>query len=82
MGNFWQDLDRYLGDYDRDERAAEIEQTMLEENSDYAVNGEDATCIPANFVSDADLPGARVHAPGHVEYIADQYGDPWGRFES
>lgn len=78
---FESDVAREIAAYEAAETTAERDDSMRSENSDYAVNGEAATLIPANDVLDADLPGARVYGPGHVEYIADQYGDPWGRFE-
>lgn len=80
MADFFTDLNRHIATYEAGERADEIERDMRSEASDFAVNGEGATLIPANDVRDADVPGARIHGPGHVSYIADQYGDPWGRF--
>jgi hypothetical protein len=50
MANFWTDLNRYLGEYDLSEYLADEEQRMMAENSDYAVNGEDADEIPEDLV--------------------------------
>lgn len=57
MASFETDLARYLDAYDRAEHLASVEEDMMSENSDYAVNGEAATLIPSDLVADAEIPG-------------------------
>lgn len=56
MASFETDLARYLAAYERDEAAAEVEENMMSENSDYAVNGENARFLPPSAVLDAGDP--------------------------
>jgi hypothetical protein len=51
MANFWTDLNRHLGEYELAEYLADEEERMVNENSDYAVNGEDADLIPEDLVT-------------------------------
>lgn len=49
---------RYMAEYDADEAASEAERVMMEADSDWAVNGENARVIPASEVRHAQRLGA------------------------
>lgn len=82
MASFETDLARYLADYDAAERMSEVERSMMDENSDYAVNGENATLIPASDVLDAEEVSVRMGQRGAdfaIEFIPGCYMDRWCR---
>lgn len=80
--NFYRDLDRYLASYEQAELLADEEERMMSGESDFHVNGEDATEIPEYLVngeaddnSAADVAEAiRAENEAHLDAIEAHYG--------